>query len=98
MSATKRLQDLALSESGFVFDPYSGSTFTANRTGLFILNALREGTSRAALVERLRRSFAVADADLESDVGEFGRLLVQHGLLPPDFSLAEDAAAQEEAS
>lgn len=94
MSAVSRLQDLALSESGFVFDPSSGATYTANRTGLLIIYALREGLSRAAVVARLRQSFRCPGADLESDVGEFSRLLVQQGLLPPDFSLEGEAPAQ----
>jgi PqqD family protein of HPr-rel-A system len=90
MSATPRktlLADLALSDSGFVFDPYSGGTFTANRTALRILTALREELPRPEIVERLRSEFQVNGADLESDLGEFLRLLVQQGLLPPDFSL-----------
>lgn len=87
MSATARLSDLALSESGFVFDPYSGGTFTVNRTGMVLLHSLRDGLTRAQIVERLRTEFQVDDADLESDVGEFVRLLVQQGLLPAEFSL-----------
>lgn len=94
MSAVSRLQDLALSESGFVFDPSSGATYTANRTGLLIIHALREGLSRAAVVARLRQNFRCPGADLESDVGEFSRLLVQQGLLPPEFSLDGEAPAQ----
>lgn len=87
MSATARLSDLALSESGFVFDPYSGGTFTVNRTGMVLLHCLRDGLPRTAIVERLRTEFQVDGADLESDVGEFVRLLVQQGLLPAEFSL-----------
>jgi hypothetical protein len=37
---TQHLVDLAVSESGFVFDPWSGSTFTVNSTGLVLLAGL----------------------------------------------------------
>lgn len=87
MNATARLSDLALSESGFVFDPYSGGTFTVNRAGMVILHALRDGLARSGIIERLHAEFQAGGADLESDVGEFVRLLVQQGLLPADFSL-----------
>lgn len=93
MSATARLRDLALSESGFVFDPYSGGTFTVNRTGMVLLHALRDGLSRPAIVERLRTDFQVDGADLESDIGEFVRLLVQQGLLPAEFALDAPSSA-----
>lgn len=87
MTTMARLNDLALSESGFVFDPYSGGTFTVNRAGLVLLRALRDGLGRAAVIDRLRAEFRVEQADLESDVGEFTRLLIQQGLVPPDFSI-----------
>lgn len=100
MSATARLSDLALSESGFVFDPYSGGTFTVNRTGMVLLHSLRDGLTRPAIIERLRSEFQVEGADLESDVGEFVRLLIQQGLLPPEFSLdtLPDPSASDKAS
>ena len=92
MTTMARLNDLALSESGFVFDPYSGGTFTVNRAGLVLLRALRDGLPRAAVIDRLRAEFRIEQADLESDVGEFTRMLVQQGLVPPDFSF--DASAE----
>ena len=92
MNATARLSDLALSESGFVFDPYSGGTFTVNRAGMVILHALRDGLARSGIIQRLHAEFQTDGADVESDVGEFIRLLVQQGLLPPEFSLDAPAA------
>lgn len=100
MSATPSksvLADLALSDSGFVFDPYSGGTFTANRTALRILTALREELPRPAILDRLRREFHVNGADLDGDLGEFLRLLIQQGILPPDYSL-DSASTKELAS
>ena len=83
------LRDLALSDTGFVFDPYTGATFTTNATGQCVLQALREGLGRADVVARLRERFAAqgAEPDLESDLGEFVQLLRQHGVLPTSFSL-----------
>jgi hypothetical protein len=88
MSTPHRLQELAISETGFVFDPYSGGTFTVNRTGLTILHGLREKLTRPALLERLRAQYQIsANTDLETDLGEFTRLLIHQGLLPADFVL-----------
>lgn len=82
------LKDLALSDTGFVFDPYTGATFTTNATGLAILSGLREGLGRPALLTRLRERFDV-HGDLETDLGEFVQLLRQHGVVPQNFTLAE---------
>jgi len=39
----RRLTSLALSDSGFIFDPSTGQTFTTNETGLDIIRLLKEG-------------------------------------------------------
>jgi hypothetical protein len=88
MSTLARLKDLALSESGFVFDPYTGATFTANATGLAVLRGLRDGLSRAQIVDRLRAEFRIEEAasHLDSDVGDFLRMLAQQALVPPAWT------------
>jgi PqqD family protein of HPr-rel-A system len=94
---TSRLKDLAISETGFLFDPMSGATFTVNAAGACILSCLREGRSRSAIIERLRTTFTIDHADLDSDLGEFVRLLVQQGILPLDFALEPLLAQPKEA-
>ncbi|MBM4167733.1 MAG: PqqD family protein [Ignavibacteria bacterium] len=41
----RRLKSLALSDSGFIFDPSTGQTFTTNETGLDIIRLLKEEKS-----------------------------------------------------
>lgn len=84
----QRLKDLALSPSGFVFDPFTGATFTANSTALFLLEQLREGRSRADLVAGLRERFDTRDEDLPRDVDDLVATLRLHGLVPADFEVA----------
>ncbi len=83
----QRVRDLALSDTGFVFDPYSGATFTVNPTGLCILRALAEGLARPDVVRRLRESFDAPPAEVEADLDDFLHLLGQQGVLPQDFHL-----------
>lgn len=87
MSTKHHLRDLALSETGFVFDPYTGATFTTNPTGRCVLEGLREGLSRADIAARLRERFAVQQDDLENDVVEFVSLLRQQGVVPEGFTV-----------
>ncbi len=90
MSQKHHLRDLALSETGFVFDPYTGATFTTNATGRCVLEALREDLSRAEIAERLRTRFAPSadgPGDLDNDISEFIHLLRQHGVVPDTFTV-----------
>jgi hypothetical protein len=86
MSNTKRLGDLALSDTGFAFDPYSGSTFTINATGLSVLHAMKDGLAPSAIVDRLRARFDARGADVGRDVDDFTALLRQHGLVTDEES------------
>jgi len=79
-----RLAELAVSDTGFIFDPGSGATFNVNATGLVALAALREGVDPAnteAITARVRAQFPSAPADAGEHVSEFVRTLRQMGLV-----------------
>jgi hypothetical protein len=80
----KRLGELALSDTGFAFDPYSGATFTINPTGMCVLGAMKEGLAAEAIADRLRARFDARGADVPRDVGDFVALLRQHGIVGED--------------
>ena len=69
------LQRLALSDSGFVFDPMTGNSFTVNSTGLAILRHLQKGAGRDELLHTLQEEFEVDPLVAERDVIEFADLL-----------------------
>ncbi len=85
MSELQHLRELALSDTGFVFDPYSGATYTVNETGLCVLQALKDGVDRDGVMDRLRERFELRDEDLARDLEEFVHQLRQNGLVPKDF-------------
>jgi Coenzyme PQQ synthesis protein D (PqqD) len=82
----ERLKDLAISESGFLFDPYSGATFTLNNTGKFIIQLLMEGKVIEQIESALRKRFEIGDEDLRSDIYEFVNLLKENHFLPNGFT------------
>ena len=75
-----RLKDLAVSDSGFVFDPFSGGTFTLNETGRTVLNGLRAGLSEADIVAQLHSEFDAVTPKVEEDVRDFLRTIAEFGL------------------
>jgi PqqD family protein of HPr-rel-A system len=82
--ANGRLADLAVSESGFVFDPHGGGVFTVNRTARTVLELLKEGRESRDIARTLAERFVVEGADVERDVAEFLLVLRRHGLLGPE--------------
>lgn len=75
-----RLRELALSETGFLFDPVTGHTYTLNRTGCELLKMLRDGVAESELPARLAERFAVAPLDAEHDCRLFLEQLRQYRL------------------
>jgi len=68
----RRLKDLAVSESGFVFDPHGGQTYSLNPTGKAILEELRRGTPPERIEAVLREAFEVeAGVEVARDVRDF---------------------------
>lgn len=84
-SLMNRLKDVAISDSGFIFDPFSGATFNTNETGKFILHLLKEGYGIESIQAEIRRHFETGEEDLRSDIYEFIHLLKEANLLPKSF-------------
>lgn len=69
---------LALSESGFVFDPVTGRSYTVNATGLAVLRLLQKPTDLARLTAALEERFESNAGQVERDVLEFAAALRSH--------------------
>jgi len=65
------LQRLALNDSGFVFDPVNGRSFSANAVGLYILRFLQHNDDVEALMACIDQDFNVNPSDVQRDVTEF---------------------------
>jgi len=67
----RNLERLAVSESGFVFDPVSGHSFTVNETGLSILRVIQKDRRLDRLREVLLSEYDVDRTTLERDLLEY---------------------------
>ncbi len=72
------LRRLALSESGFVFDPVTGNSFSTNDSGLALLKLLQAEKDLAAVIEALVSHYEVDSRVAERDVRDFVVLLDKH--------------------
>lgn len=76
-----RLKNLALSETGFVFDPSTGNTFTLNDSAIFILKSLRDGNTAPDIARQLTAEFDVSDMQAGDDVTDALLQLKETGLV-----------------
>jgi len=77
---TQRLKELAFSDTGFIFDPLTGTTFSANGTALLILTLLKEGWEHAQLLAELALRYEVSGVDIGRDYDDLVTTLRESGL------------------
>lgn len=84
MPDPKLTRNLAISESGFLFLPTTGETFTVNETGRSIMRAMQSGKTEAEIPQLIADEFDVDRSTAERDVRDFLAQLKQHKLLNGD--------------
>lgn len=76
------LRDLALSDSGFIFDPMTGHTFTVNPSGLAVLRMLKDCVPVEEISRRLMDSFELDPGeDPSRDIQDFLMQLRECGFI-----------------
>lgn len=66
-----RLNQLAINDEGFIFDPLTGESFTVNSTGLFIIRELKKGKRDDEILNGLLEEFNVSKEVAERDLIDF---------------------------
>jgi hypothetical protein len=66
-----RLKKLAISDSGFIFDPATGHSYTTNDVGGEIIAALKAGSDPTEIVNELTERYEVTADVAERDVIDF---------------------------
>ncbi len=71
------LQRLAISETGFVFDPVNGNSFTLNGSGLALLRLFQTDNDLAHVCSTIVAEFDISERDAERDIIEFATQLCE---------------------
>lgn len=77
----RRLKDLAINESGLIFEPSTGYVFSSNPTGILIINALKEGRDINEIKHTIAGVYDVEDNTVEKDIFDFLGQLATYGLI-----------------
>jgi len=71
---------LAISDTGFVFDPRTGHSYTVNSTGLALLRSLKQGFDVTSAQEQLEGAFDCS-GKITSDIHRFINALINNEIL-----------------
>lgn len=74
-------KNIATSETGFIFNPSTGDSFSANPIAAEILAQLKEGVSASAIRNNILERYDVEPAQLEKDWDDFVSQLKDSNLL-----------------
>jgi hypothetical protein len=68
-------RNIALSDSGFVFDPSTGDSFSTNPIGLEIIKLLKDGKSHEEIKATIVKQYMTDDVAFEKDLYDFVNML-----------------------
>jgi len=69
---------LALSDSGFVFDPVTGKSYTVNETGFWLMRQLQQDSDLDTLHSQITQEFDGETKTIERNVMEFLEQIRHH--------------------
>jgi hypothetical protein len=75
------LKNLAISDTGFIFDPFSGKTFTVNEIGMVIIQSLKNGEDVAFIQNKILQEFDTTLDQLDRDISDFLIQLKEQSLI-----------------
>lgn len=73
--------NIAISETGFVFDPGTGDSFTLNAVGMEILGMLKSGRSRKEIIQSITDSYDVEESAFERYYYDFVSMLKHYQIV-----------------
>lgn len=68
-------KNIAISESGFIFNPSSGDSFTVNSVGMEIIKLLKENFSSEDIITKISEDYMCDKSTIERDIYDFMKLL-----------------------
>ncbi|MBX7206408.1 MAG: PqqD family protein [Bacteroidia bacterium] len=83
-------RNIALSDSGFVFNPSTGDSFSTNPIGIEIIKLLKEGKNEDEVKKHLIKTYMTDEVTLEKDYYDFVNMLLKLQLAEGDESEAKN--------
>lgn len=81
MQAMKVKRSVAVSESGFLFNPGTGDSYSINPIGQEIFKMLQDGDTKEDIKKHILDTYMVDDATFEKDFYDFVVMLKNYKLI-----------------
>jgi len=72
--------NIAVSDSGFVFDPATGDSFSINPIGVEIIRLMKDIKDEAEIIRLIAEKYDADERTIEKDLYDFVNLLLSHEL------------------
>ena len=76
--------NIALSESGFIFNPNTGESFTLNPTGQQLFGLIRDGKDYKAIRKHFLDNFDAEETIFEKDFEDFVHMMTSYQMMETD--------------
>jgi hypothetical protein len=76
--------NIALSESGFIFNPNTGESFTLNPTGQQLFGLIRDGKDYKAIRKYFLDKYDTEDSIFEKDFEDFMHMMTSYQMMETD--------------
>ena len=80
-------ENIAISSSGYVFNPQTGESFTLNPMCVKVLDMLKKEYKIESIVEALEQEYNIPNLNLRCDLEDFFNMLKQYSLLCEDAKI-----------
>ncbi len=77
----KLSQNIAISETGFLFNPSTGESFTINAVGAHFISLMKEGLSNDEIINKMSEEYDADANEISKDLEEFLDSLKHNNLI-----------------
>ncbi len=74
-------KNIAISETGFVFDPSTGDSYTLNPMGVEILKMIKKGKTQDEITAHITTAYDVVEGAFERYFYDFTSMLKHHQII-----------------
>lgn len=64
-------EEIAVSDSGFLFIPSTGESFTLNEIGKEIIGLIKQGMTETEIKEHILKEYDVSEKDIQKDLDDY---------------------------
>jgi Coenzyme PQQ synthesis protein D (PqqD) len=74
-------KNIAVSDTGFLFNPSTGDSYSVNPVGLEMLRLMKEEKEDSLIVDHIQNNYLIARDTIEKDLYDFKNMLESYKLI-----------------